>query len=147
MSVASPSSYRRGPADTTGADEGRVLHSAVQFLVYCVRRLWLLIALLVLWQIVAMLKIFILPSPSSVVRSLIETTASGYLPQNIGISLGRQMVGFLLSVAFALPVGVLLGYSPRLCSRFCNCFIRFPVSPGFHWLFCGLVSALSRSSS
>lgn len=113
----------------THESQNNAWRSTARFLAGCARHLWLLIALLLLWQLVASLKIyppFLLPSPSAVLRSLIETSESGYLPQNIGISLGRQMTGFVLSVLFALPLGVFLGYSPRF---------REPVQPVLQLLY------------
>lgn len=104
--------------DRRRADGGPVKDTALklflQFLARPLKHLWLLAAIVIVWHLVAVSKIyppFLLPSPEAVVRSLVEMTQSGYLLQNIGISLGRQMTGFALSVAFALPVGVLLGYS------------------------------------
>lgn len=104
--------------ETRRADHGPAKDTALklflQFLARPLKHLWLLAGVILVWHLVATSKIyppFLLPSPQAVVQSLVEMTQSGYLLQNIGISLGRQMTGFALSVAFALPVGVLLGYS------------------------------------
>src|SRR5262245_22992784 len=48
-----------------------------------------------------------LPSPAQVVNRLSELWASGQLAADTGISVYRITVGFLISTAFALPIGVL----------------------------------------
>ena len=50
-----------------------------------------------------------LPSPAKVMARLGEIAASGQLWQDAGISIWRITVGFLISTAFALPIGVLIG--------------------------------------
>jgi NitT/TauT family transport system permease protein len=50
-----------------------------------------------------------LPSPPKVVNRLGELAASGQLWQDAGISIFRITIGFLISTAFALPIGVLIG--------------------------------------
>src|SRR5262245_32265769 len=50
-----------------------------------------------------------LPSPSQVAARLAELWASGRLVADTSISIYRITVGFLISTAFALPIGVLIG--------------------------------------
>src|SRR4051812_31943612 len=50
-----------------------------------------------------------LPSPPKVVSRLGELWASGQLLTDLGVSLYRITVGFLISTALALPIGVLIG--------------------------------------
>ncbi len=74
------------------------------------------IAFLVLWQMIASLKIvppFFLPSPRAVLEAIGTLFVSGNLLADIGISLFRIVAGFLLSVAVALPLGVLFGTSKK----------------------------------
>jgi NitT/TauT family transport system permease protein len=50
-----------------------------------------------------------LPSPGQVVSRLAELWASGDLMADLGISLYRITLGFLISTAVALPIGILIG--------------------------------------
>ena len=74
------------------------------------------VAFLVLWQVIVSLKIvppFFLPSPRAVLEAIGTLFVSGNLLADIGISLFRIVAGFLLSVAVALPLGVLFGTSRK----------------------------------
>lgn len=59
------------------------------------------------------LNAFILPSPASVYRALAQAVVSGELAMDMAMSLQRVGIGFLLSLATAVPLGILLGVSPR----------------------------------
>ncbi|HVL19650.1 MAG TPA: hypothetical protein VM422_01485, partial [Amaricoccus sp.] len=48
-----------------------------------------------------------LPSPGQVLSRLGELRASGQLAADVGISVYRITVGFLISTALALPIGIL----------------------------------------
>jgi NitT/TauT family transport system permease protein len=50
-----------------------------------------------------------LPSPAQVLRRLGELWSSGKLLSDMGVSIYRISVGFLISTAIALPVGILIG--------------------------------------
>ncbi|MFO1034101.1 MAG: ABC transporter permease [Hyphomicrobiales bacterium] len=50
-----------------------------------------------------------LPSPGKVAGKLAELWASGQLMSDMGISIYRISVGFLISSALALPIGILIG--------------------------------------
>jgi NitT/TauT family transport system permease protein len=50
-----------------------------------------------------------LPSPQAVFLRLADGWASGKLQADIGISLYRISMGFLISTALALPIGILIG--------------------------------------
>ncbi|WP_119273727.1 ABC transporter permease [Taklimakanibacter deserti] len=50
-----------------------------------------------------------LPSPGQVVARLGELWASGQLLADMGISIYRITLGFLISTAIALPIGILIG--------------------------------------
>src|SRR5258708_1911186 len=50
-----------------------------------------------------------LPSPERVVARLLELAQSGQLWQDASISIWRITIGFAISTAFALPIGVLIG--------------------------------------
>jgi NitT/TauT family transport system permease protein len=68
--------------------------------------------LLALWWVATAqewVKPLFLPSPPKVMARLGELAASGQLWQDAGISIFRITIGFLISTAFALPIGVLIG--------------------------------------
>jgi NitT/TauT family transport system permease protein len=50
-----------------------------------------------------------LPSPGQVVSRLSELWASGQLLADMGISIYRITLGFLISTVIALPIGILIG--------------------------------------
>lgn len=54
-----------------------------------------------------------LPSPGAVLSRLGELWSKGLLLQDLGISIYRISVGFLISSALALPIGVLIGSYSR----------------------------------
>jgi NitT/TauT family transport system permease protein len=53
-----------------------------------------------------------LPSPPAVLKRFGELLADGTLETDIGASLLRVLIGFLLGVAVAVPVGFLMGWYP-----------------------------------
>lgn len=139
MSVASSTTSNRAlihKKDQRGR-KSEYLKVVLQLLLRVARRLWLLFALVLLWQLVVSLQIyprFLLPSPLAVLRSLISTSRSGYLPSNIAVSLNRQMIGFVLSVLFALPIGIFLGYSPKFREPVLPVLqLLYPI-PGLAWV-------------
>jgi NitT/TauT family transport system permease protein len=72
--------------------------------------------LLLVWGVLSSthaLNAFILPSPSAVLRALAQSIASGELVRDMASSLQRVGFGFLLSLVTAVPLGILLGTSPR----------------------------------
>lgn len=74
------------------------------------------IVFLVLWQVITSLDLvqsFFLPSPKSVLNSLVTLFTQGSLLSDIGASLFRIVAGFLLSVVVALPLGLLFGTSKK----------------------------------
>lgn len=75
------------------------------------------IVFLTLWYIISSLKIipsFFLPSPQSVLHSIIILFQDNNLLGDIGISLFRIMAGFILSVLVALPLGIVFGTSKKI---------------------------------
>lgn len=68
---------------------------------------------LILWQIVSSLKLvnpIFLPSFTTVIKELIRLIGTGELLKHIEISLFRSLTGFLLGLAFAIPLGLLIGW-------------------------------------
>jgi ABC-type nitrate/sulfonate/bicarbonate transport system permease component len=92
------------------------------------QRLWqgalTLIVLLMLWQVASNTGIFgrtspeysrlLLPPPTAVAASLVEMIRSGYLLDNVSISILRVISGFLLSVLIAVPLGVAMALSSTI---------------------------------
>ena len=92
------------------------------------QRLWqgvlTISAVLLLWQIASNTGIFgrtspessrlLLPPPAVVVSSLIEMARSGYLLDNVSISVLRVLCGFLLAALIAVPLGVMMALSATI---------------------------------
>jgi ABC-type nitrate/sulfonate/bicarbonate transport system permease component len=90
------------------------------------QRLWqgalTCVAVLLLWHFASVTGIFgrmspessrlLLPPPSVVLRSLADMAKSGYLLDNVSISVMRVVAGFVLSVVIAVPLGVIMALSP-----------------------------------
>ncbi len=70
------------------------------------------LALALVWFLATLggfIKPLFLPSPAQVFHRLGELWASGKLLADMGISIYRITVGFLISTAVALPIGILIG--------------------------------------
>ena len=86
-----------------------------------------LLALLLLWQALAMLLDQpVLPTPLTVIAVLVVELGRGQLPLHFLASLWRVVASMLLSVLLAAPAGLVLGQSPRLNRIF---------SPFIYWLY------------
>jgi NitT/TauT family transport system permease protein/taurine transport system permease protein/sulfonate transport system permease protein len=112
------------------------------------KRLWQgalsLTLALVLWDIASNTGIFgrttaeysrlLLPPPSSVLASLIEIIRSGYLLDNVSISILRVLAGFLLAVLIAVPLGVFMALSSTV-NNLADPIVRLlsPI-PGVAWV-------------
>lgn len=57
---------------------------------------------------------FLLPSPQAVARAAAELAQEGLLLSHIGSSLLRVLKGFGLAFAVGFPLGVFLGFNPRM---------------------------------
>ena len=71
---------------------------------------------LFLWQAIVssgVIQSFFLPSPKSVLESIITLFTQGSLLSDIWASLFRIIAGFVLSIIVALPLGVLFGTSKK----------------------------------
>lgn len=75
----------------------------------------------------------ILPSPISVAKDLIDQAVSGQLWSDMGYSVYRVTMGFLLSVVFGVPLGILTGCFKKaeaVIAPICE-FIRYMPVPAF----------------
>jgi NitT/TauT family transport system permease protein len=81
---------------------------------------------LVWWAVTAagLVRPLFLPSPAMVLGRLGELAAGGQLAADLSVSIYRIMVGFLISTAIALPVGVLIG-SYRVWEAMIEPFVDF----------------------
>lgn len=85
------------------------------------RGLVLLVVLLAAWQAASaagLLNPVILPAPTKVGAALWELAASGELLGHALASLGRVLLGYLLALVLAVPLGIALGSSRRLRELF-----------------------------
>ncbi|MBD3884122.1 aliphatic sulfonate ABC transporter permease SsuC [Phormidium tenue FACHB-886] len=77
---------------------------------------WLVpVGLIILWQVLAQIGVIstrILPAPTQVVQAAIDLTLSGELIRNVGVSLYRALIGFLIGGSIGLALGLLNGISP-----------------------------------
>lgn len=55
----------------------------------------------------------LLPSPGEVLRAIWTSASDGSLAKHVAASFGRVVQGFLLAFVVAVPVGILMGSSPR----------------------------------
>jgi ABC-type nitrate/sulfonate/bicarbonate transport system permease component len=77
--------------------------------------------LLVLWQAgvqSGVLNHYIIASPVEVLRSIFQMLKDGVLLQDVGASLKRVFVGFVIAILIGVPAGLFLGRSRRLKSYF-----------------------------
>jgi NitT/TauT family transport system permease protein len=77
-----------------------------------------IIAFLVLWEVAGRLALvgngLFLPPFSEVMVTLWQLIESGDVFKHLSISLTRALCGFLLGLLFAIPLGLVLGWSKRL---------------------------------
>ncbi len=81
------------------------------------RRIALFVLLLTVWQLssrLGLLNPIVLPAPSKVAAALWQLAASGELLAHAAASLQRVLLGFFISVALAIPLGLLLGTNRAL---------------------------------
>lgn len=99
-----PESRRRFHASRIGVEISRSRFLAIAIAVF--------VALGVLWAVstgTGMVKPIFLPTPGSVVARLHQLAVDGTLWTDLGASLYRIIVGFLIATAVAIPMGLLIG--------------------------------------
>lgn len=75
-----------------------------------------------------------LPSPSAVFERAMRTLDNGTLVANVLASTRRVMVGFLMSVAVSVPLGLVLGTSRRACAVFDPIISLLRPLPSMSWI-------------
>jgi ABC-type nitrate/sulfonate/bicarbonate transport system permease component len=71
-------------------------------------------SVLALWWIAShfgLVNQLLLPGPTAIAATFVELTKSGDLPRHIGVSMGRVLVGFLIAICVAIPLGTFVGVS------------------------------------
>ena len=77
------------------------------------RRSVAVVAFLALWEVVPLVGLVDptwLPPFSRVLQSWVELAASGQLTEHVVVSLQRSLTGFLLAIAVAVPLGLLIAW-------------------------------------
>jgi len=77
----------------------------------------LLVVLVVLWYVAAEIRLwspYLLPGPRRVAQTFWELAKNGQLMSSILISLQRMVIGFLISGALGIPLGLVFAVSPRI---------------------------------
>ncbi|MGN1024149.1 MAG: ABC transporter permease [Lachnospiraceae bacterium] len=103
---------------------------------YTTMAIWTFIIIFAVWFLVTefgSIREIFLPSPKSVLEDLIDQAASGTLWSDMGFSIYRVTMGFLLSVAFGVPLGILTGCfrkAEAVIAPICE-FIRYMPVPAF----------------
>ena len=76
----------------------------------------------------------LVPGPMDVMRSLADLAATGQLWTAVGTSLERGLLGFLISVLIATPIGVVLAQVPVLRKAFGPLISGLQVLPSVAWV-------------
>ncbi len=79
------------------------------------------VALLVAWYLLALFKVItplLLPSPVTVFLKMISLLSTGEILPDIGFTLYRALVGFILACIIGIPLGLVMGYSNKIYSSF-----------------------------
>ena len=95
------------------------------------------IPVIALWAIVAEAEVFprvFFPGPAEVVRSFIDLTWKGILPAYLHDSAVRLLVGALAGMAIGIPLGLLIGLSPRAHALFWPVLLFFQAIGDIAWL-------------
>ncbi|KYK33618.1 MAG: hypothetical protein AYK18_04630 [Theionarchaea archaeon DG-70] len=79
------------------------------------QKVFIILFFVALWEIVAYaVNSRFVPGPFQVGRTFVQLTVSGDLAEHAVVSLARVVAGFLLAVFIALPLGIFMGWSPRM---------------------------------
>lgn len=94
------------------------------------------VIIIAVWSLVSglgLIDTIFLPTPLSVIEYFIESVQNGILLANMGISIYRIMVGFIIAVILGVPIGILAGtFKPiEAIVRPLSEFIRYMPVPAF----------------
>jgi NitT/TauT family transport system permease protein len=80
-----------------------------------VQKIIIVFSCIFLWQIIALVvHSRFLPGPLEVGKTIIDLVGTGELIVHSLISLWRVLAGFILAVFIAVPLGILMGWSPKI---------------------------------
>jgi NitT/TauT family transport system permease protein len=83
------------------------------------QRLLLAVLLVAIWWLAALrMPAFVLPGPLKVAEALIALARTQTFFSDLGATLYRVLLGFLLAIAVGAPLGTALGASPRIAAFF-----------------------------
>jgi NitT/TauT family transport system permease protein len=84
-------------------------------LAYRFRRVYSIVVLLVLWELIALViqNPLFLPRLSAVLDTTWANFANGVLLTDIGVSMFRCLSGFVLALAVGVPLGIMMGWSAK----------------------------------
>lgn len=94
------------------------------------------VIIIAVWSLVSglgLIDTIFLPTPLSVIEYFIESVQNGILLANMGISIYRIMIGFLIAVILGVPIGILAGtFKPfEAIVRPLSEFVRYMPVPAF----------------
>jgi NitT/TauT family transport system permease protein len=95
------------------------------------------LGLLLVWEALFRLGLwppYVFPSPSSVVRALIDGFASGYYLRAAATSMRRIVIGYGISILVGIPTGLLLGRSRVVQATVGPLAIGLQALPSICWL-------------
>lgn len=101
------------------------------------RRVVFFAILLAAWQGLFLMRVwpeFLFPSPGGVLESLGSAWRNGSLLKGIGVSLTRLFIGYLISVAIGLPLGLLTGSVRSLHETVGSILLGLQTLPSICWL-------------
>jgi ABC-type nitrate/sulfonate/bicarbonate transport system permease component len=79
------------------------------------QKIFIVCAFIVVWQAITLvLNTRFLPGPAIVGKTFFELLVSGALISHAAISLARVIAGFFLAIAVGVPLGILMGWSPKI---------------------------------
>jgi NitT/TauT family transport system permease protein len=96
-----------------------------------------LLAALILWQAVTALRLlpsYAFPSPAQVVERLWELAVDGQLWPSVRASVIRMALGFVLSAALGLLIGLAMGTSELVSSSLRSVFLGLQTLPSAAWV-------------
>lgn len=91
----------------------------------------------ILWETLVLTNVipaFLLPPPSAVFKESLSMMQSGTLQADVLLSTKRVLIGFLLSSAFAIPFGLLLGQSAFMRTLFMPVISLIRPLPSMSWI-------------
>jgi sulfonate transport system permease protein len=96
--------------DSVNADKEKSNRKSKLFVIF--RGIIFPVLVLMIWEFatrVGMVNLYFLPSPSSIFATFTQMLVSGLLGEHLWASIKRLTYGFLITVAFAIPLGIVVG--------------------------------------